>query len=84
MVRDRLLVGDTDSEVVAAIVARYGEFILLRPDVRGVNLALWLAGPAMLLGALGIGIITIRRRATHQPETLSATEKARLDEIMRS
>ena len=84
MVRERLLAGDSDSEVVAAIVARYGEFVLLRPDTRGVNLALWLAGPAMLLGALGIGIMTIRRRTAPAPETLSAAEKARLEESMRS
>ena len=82
MVRERLLAGDTDTEVVAAIVARFGEFILLKPDASGANLILWLAAPAMLLLAMGIGIVAQRRRAPDDA-TLTVAEQARLDDILR-
>ncbi|RMD49780.1 MAG: cytochrome c-type biogenesis protein CcmH, partial [Alphaproteobacteria bacterium] len=49
LVRERLKAGDSDEEVIAYIVDRYGEFVLLKPRARGVNLLLWLAGPLMLL-----------------------------------
>jgi len=85
MVRERLVAGDTDAQAVEAIVARYGEYVLLRPTARGANLILWLAAPAMLLVALGIGYITVRRRAAAPPEAeLDEAEKARLQEILRS
>lgn len=85
MVRERLLAGDTDRQVVEAVVARYGEFVLLRPDARGANLVLWLAAPALLLGGLGLGWVTIRRRsASAGPEELDAEERARLEEILKS
>ena len=85
MVRERLVAGDTDAEVVAAIVNRYGEFVLLRPDATGVNLILWLAAPAMLIAALGIGLVTLRRRSTAASDSgLSEDEAKRVAEILRS
>ena len=83
LVRERLVAGDSDAEVVDYIVARFGEFVLLRPEARGANLVLWLAAPALLLIGLGIGWGTIRRRQP-APEALSDAEKARLEEILRS
>jgi cytochrome c-type biogenesis protein CcmH len=85
LVRDLLAEGYTDAEVVDAIVLRYGEYVLLRPEPEGANLVLWLAAPGMLIAALGVGWATIRRRATAAaPETLSEDEKARLAEILKS
>lgn len=85
MVRERLVEGDTDQEVFDAVVARYGEYVLLRPDTSGANIVLWLAAPAMLLVALGIGFVTVRRRAgAAATQDLSEAEKARVEEIMRS
>jgi len=84
LVRERLLEGDSNDEVVAYVVDRFGEYVLLRPNRDGANLVLWLAAPAMLLIALFIGWTTIRRRPEATSEALSAEEKARLDEIMRS
>ncbi len=85
MVRDLLVEGKTDQEVTDAIVARYGEYILLNPTTSGSNLILWLAGPAMLLAALGIGYATIRSRSqATPPEALTEDEQARLSEIMKS
>ncbi|MBQ1203960.1 MAG: cytochrome c-type biogenesis protein CcmH [Loktanella sp.] len=83
LLRERLVAGDSDAEAVEFLVARYGEFVLLRPDTSGVNVILWYAAPAMLLIALGIGWTTIRRRPT-PPEALSDAEKADLEKILRS
>ncbi|MCY4030630.1 MAG: cytochrome c-type biogenesis protein CcmH [Hyphomicrobiales bacterium] len=43
LLRSRLEAGDTDEEVRAFLVARFGEFILLKPTTQGVNLVLWLS-----------------------------------------
>jgi cytochrome c-type biogenesis protein CcmH len=84
-VRDLLAEGLSDREVVEAVVARYGEYVLLRPDASGVNLVLWLAAPGMLVMALGIGWATVRRRAKAAPvPDLTEAEKARLAEILNS
>jgi len=83
VVRDRLTAGDSDEEVVQYLVARYGEFVLLRPTAEGANLILWLAAPGLLLLALGIGWQTVRRRPVTPDETLTDAEKAALDKILR-
>lgn len=86
LVRERLLAGDSDAEVIDFIVERYGEFALLRPTADGANLILWIAGPAMLLLALGIGggYVWSRRRApAKSEEALSAEEQARLDDLLK-
>lgn len=83
LLRERLVAGDTDDQAVAFIVARYGEFVLLNPPARGVNLALWLAGPAALLLGGGLAFAMVRRRSRLAgPEPLSAEEEARLAEIL--
>lgn len=85
LVRERLVAGDTDDEVVAHVVDRYGEYVLLRPTWSGGNIALWLAGPVLLLLGLGLAVTYVRRRAGAKPETeaaLSAEEERRLSEIM--
>ncbi|MEM9911409.1 MAG: cytochrome c-type biogenesis protein [Pseudomonadota bacterium] len=89
LVRERLLAGDTDSETLDFIVARYGEYVLLNPTARGSNLLLWLAAPIMLLFAAGIGLGYVRSRATAAAQSdkkradLSEAEKARLREILK-
>jgi cytochrome c-type biogenesis protein CcmH len=85
MVRDLIAEGRTDQEVVDEIVLRYGEYVLLRPEAEGWNLILWMAAPAMLIVALGVGWITVRGRATAAlPTQLSDEEKARLAEILKN
>ncbi len=86
LVRERLVAGDSNQQVVDFIVDRYGEYVLLKPTTRGANLILWVAGPAMLLLALAIGgfYIRSRRRSNEPPERpLSADEETRLKEILR-
>ncbi len=89
LVRERLVEGDSDDEVVDYIVERYGEYVLLRPTLTGSNLLLWLAGPGMALIGLGMAAAYLRRQARRKavgdtaPGTLSETEQARLNEIMK-
>lgn len=82
IVRERIMAGDSDEQVVQFMVDRFGEFILLEPRATGTNLILWLAGPALLLGGLGIAAVTLRRRNAATPQPLSAEEEARLSELL--
>ena len=86
LVRERLVAGDTNDEVVDYVVDRYGEYVLLQPTVRGANWLLWAAGPAMLLLALGLAWMFLRGRqkaAGSEAQSLRAEEQARLDEILK-
>lgn len=82
LVRERLVAGDTDEEVVAFVVARYGEYVLLKPKISGSNLVLWLAGPLMLVLALWLGWRTTRVRITKAAQPLDPDEQARLNSLL--
>jgi cytochrome c-type biogenesis protein CcmH len=83
LVRDRLKAGDTNDEVRDFIVARYGDFVLLKPPFKPETLLLW-AAPALVLalGGLGIWISLRRRRALVRPTPLSAEEQAALERVL--
>jgi len=84
LVRERLVAGDSDDEVLDFVVERYGEFALLQPKFGGSNLVLWIAGPLGLLFAFIIGLNMMRRSAAN-PSTkdeLSTDEADRLNEIL--
>ena len=82
IIRERLVAGDSDAAVIDYIVARYGEGVLFNPPPRGVNLVLWLAGPALLLAGIGVAVAAGRRRVV--PEAaLTAEEESRLKEILK-
>ena len=83
LVRERIVMGDSDDEVIAYLVDRYGEYVLLRPDRSGANLALWLAGPILLLVAAGGAGVWISRRRRAEPQALAPEDEARLAELMR-
>lgn len=85
LVRERLVAGDSDEEVISFLVDRYGEYVLLKPTLSGENVILWIAGPEMLVIALAIAALYLRRRkgaSEAAPAPLSADERARLDEIL--
>lgn len=86
LVRERLVAGDDDAAVVNFIVARYGEYVLLKPGIGGSNMLLWAAGPLMLILGGAMALIYLRRRSVAEegsPAGLSDDEKARLAEIMK-
>ncbi|HLQ19091.1 MAG TPA: cytochrome c-type biogenesis protein [Tabrizicola sp.] len=82
IIRERLVAGDTDAEVVDYIVARYGEGVLFNPPAEGVNLVLWFAGPALLLAGIAVALTANRRRPVREV-ALSTEEEARLKEILK-
>jgi cytochrome c-type biogenesis protein CcmH len=82
LVRERLVAGDSDAEVMAFVTDRYGEFVLLKPPAEGANLILWLAGPALLLAGAGIALAALRRRGSApEPQALSPEDQARLNDL---
>ncbi|KIC44327.1 cytochrome C biogenesis protein CcdA [Ruegeria sp. ANG-S4] len=86
LLRERLVAGDTDQEAVDFIVARYGEYVLLKPTTSGANILLWLAGPAMLLIAGAVGFAFVSKRARSQKadtaDRLTKEEQDRLRQIL--
>jgi len=84
LVRERLVAGDSDEEVLDFVVERYGEFALLQPSFGGSNLVLWIAGPLGLVFALFIGLNMMRRSSANSnaKEELSTDETERLNEIL--
>ena len=84
LVRERLVAGDSNDQVIDFIVERYGEFVLFEPRATGANWLLGLAGPAMLLagGAMAAAFIRSRRSAP-VPAALTPEEEARLREILK-
>lgn len=84
LVRERLKAGDSDQEIVDFVVARYGEFVLLKPRFLPHTLLLWFATPVVFAAALSLIWVTHRRRkaAGQSPAPLSASEKRRLKRLL--
>lgn len=84
LVRERIAAGDSDKEVIDFLVARYGEFVLLKPRLERQTLLLWAVPPLLLIGGAFALWIKARRRATSanaQPP-LTPEERARLAQLM--
>ena len=78
LVRERLKAGDSDSQVVDFMVARYGEFVLLKPRMSWHTAILWAAPLTILIaGLLAIGF-SILRRSAPLPEVAKLSEGERL------
>jgi cytochrome c-type biogenesis protein CcmH len=91
LVRERLKDGDSDGQVIDFLVARYGEFVLLKPRLALHTALLWF-GPPVLLGGGGLALLVIaRRRSRRSPDEqvkpeggdLTAAEQARLTELLK-
>jgi cytochrome c-type biogenesis protein CcmH len=87
LVRERIAAGDSDGQVIDFLVARYGQFVLLKPRFERETLVLWLLTPLVLIGG-GIALwLQARRRATRNsqiPAGLTADEEARIAALMSS
>jgi cytochrome c-type biogenesis protein CcmH len=82
IVRERLVAGDTDEQVFDYIVARYGEYVLLKPVIAPHTVLLWIAGPvALLIGGFGLWRLARRPRPNDSPSELTEEEKQALAEL---
>jgi cytochrome c-type biogenesis protein CcmH len=88
LVRERIAAGDTDSQVIDFLVARYGEFVLLKPRFERQTWLLWLLTPLALAGG-GLALWTNGRRRAKSvgldegsEVKLNADEQARLQRLM--
>ena len=87
LVRERLTKGDNDRQVLDFLVARYGEFVLLKPPLQLQTLLLWSAAPVVLLcGAIALVVAARRRRTVSaSPEAaLSGDEERRIAALVKS
>jgi cytochrome c-type biogenesis protein CcmH len=88
LVRERIAAGDSDAQVMDFLVARYGEFVLLRPQLAPHTLLLWLLPPlALAAGGLAMWIQSRRRLRSaagddQSPLKLTADEEARLHRLI--
>lgn len=82
IVRQRVTAGDSDSQVTAWMVARYGDFVRLSPPFNALTLLLWGSpGLALLAGLALVGLG--RRTRVAAPAPLSAAERARVADLTR-
>ena len=88
LVRERIAAGDSNSQVIDFLVARYGEFVLLKPRFNLHTLLLWLLPPLALAGG-GLALWTYSRRRSKFPDTedqrllkLTPEEEARLERLL--
>jgi len=78
IIRERLTAGDSDAAVKDFLVARYGDFVLLRPPFRLSTIFLWLIPFAILVGG-GISFWIMSRRTINPPVSLTREEQLRLE-----
>lgn len=89
VVRERIKSGDSDDAVVAYVVDRYGEFVLLRPPINAGTLVLWLAPALLLIAASGLALRLWLRSGSATPDAviaeapLTSDEQARLDALLK-
>ncbi len=89
LVRERLVAGDSDQEVLDYLVERYGDFVLLNPPFKPQTYLLWFGPAAILLfGGLAVAAYFRQRRKDTGPAparapSLSAEEQKRLNEILK-
>jgi cytochrome c-type biogenesis protein CcmH len=84
LVRERIKAGDTDQQVLDFLVARYGEFVLLKPPLSWHTVALWGLPPGLLLVGIVVMIVMAWRRAeVAATPSLTPAEEARVEELLR-
>ena len=84
ILRERLAAGDSDKQAVDYLVARYGDFVLLKPPFQPDTWALWLGPLAILLLGAGGAALYMRGRARAGDPPLSPADEAELTRLMAS
>nr|WP_319386664.1 cytochrome c-type biogenesis protein [uncultured Roseibium sp.] len=79
LVRERLVAGDTDGQVIDYLVSRYGEFVLLKPRFAWHTLGLWAAGPIALVAGI-IAIVLALKNRSRRGSPVAAAGSAKLSE----
>lgn len=87
VVRERLVLGDTDDDVLNYVHARYGDFVLLRPKFLGWSIVLWMIGPlsfiiGLILLYFGMFRNTILDHKIEKVKDLSAAEQKKVDHFI--
>lgn len=82
LVRERLEAGDTDEQVKAFLVDRYGEYVLLKPRFTWHTALLWGAPPALLILGGGLAFGLFRRRRAAPATGLTRDEEARVEALL--
>ncbi|HEX9159243.1 MAG TPA: cytochrome c-type biogenesis protein [Rhizomicrobium sp.] len=82
IVRERLVKGDTDEQVKAYIVHRYGPYVLLKPPFEPVTLFLWLGPLFVLLAGAAGAWIHLQRRSERGDTNLTSEEEQKLAGIL--
>jgi cytochrome c-type biogenesis protein CcmH len=86
LVRERLVKGDSDKQVIDYVAARYGDYVLLKPPMKPATWALWFGPLAVVLVGAAAVLVYFRRRGAAPaavPAPLSDEEKRRLDLLLR-
>jgi len=86
LVRERLQTGESDDEVIKFVVDRYGDFVLLRPPVKGSTLALWISPVALLLLGIFVFLTWFRKQTQNvsvKVKPLSSEETAKLQAVLK-
>jgi len=74
--REMIVAGRSDREIIDYMVQRYGDFVLYRPPLKATTWLLW-GGPFVLfVGALGFLLLKLRRRSSQAPDPLSPAQRA--------
>jgi cytochrome c-type biogenesis protein CcmH len=87
LVRERIAAGDSDAQVIDFLVARYGEFVLLKPRLNSHTWLLWFLTPlALAAGGVALWMHGRRRRTSADQDAaglnLTPEEEARIDQLI--
>lgn len=83
LVRERLVLGESNKEITDYIVSRYGEYVLLMPAFGWSNLLLWLCGPIMLVFGSIIAFWSFKNKTHTSNIPLSEKDEQRIKDILK-
>ena len=83
LVRERLLAGETDKEIINYVVGRYGEYVLLKPKFNLTNVLLWLCGPIMLIFGFFFAFLSFGKNKSNEDIVLSTEEENKISELLK-